>query len=58
MALRNSVVRARESLLGPSTGSTRIYEWKRGFRIDLGYSPVAEREGGSADVTFTYVARF
>ena len=53
--------RGWRSVYGFGLGFTRIFEWKRGYRLDVGYSPVADRSGGSggsADFTLTYLARF
>lgn len=48
-----------ESIYGFGIGYTRVFNnMTRGFRVDLGYAPEAERDGGSAEFTITYLQLF
>jgi hypothetical protein len=48
-----------EEIYGFGLGYTRVFNaMTRGFRLDLGYSPLAERDGGSTEFTVTYLQLF
>lgn len=48
-----------KTIYGFGLGYTKVNKtMTRGFRVDVGYSPVAERKNGSADFTFTYLQLF
>ena len=48
-----------KTIYGFGLGYTRVNQaMTKGFRIDIGHSPVADRKNGSTDFTFTYLQLF